>query len=110
MSIIKKWNITSLEYKEQLFDLNQVVSCAHWKLSATDGTNSHDVFGSVPMPGPQGDTFIPFENLTEQQVIDWVKEQLGEAQVATYEAEVESAVAEMQNPPVTAPSLPWVYE
>ena len=66
-----KWSIGTLERK---LDDGFVVT-VHWRASATDGDYSASTYGTVGYT--QGEeSFVPFDNLTEETVIGWVKESL----------------------------------
>ena len=84
-----------------------VVFNVHWTLTGTDGTYAGSVYGSVGVTLDEGGTFVPYADLTEAQVIGWVKEALGEEQVASYEASVAQQIENQINPPVVTPPLPW---
>jgi len=56
-----------------LADDNGVVT-AHWRVSAEDGDYSASSYGTCGFtPDPTSDDFVPFEDLTEAMVIEWVK-------------------------------------
>lgn len=62
-----------------------VVRSVNWLASATttvDGVEySEGGYGNVYLKEPEGEDFIPFEDLTKDNVIAWVKESLGEDQI-----------------------------
>lgn len=67
--------------------------------------------GSVTLTGdPTSPDFVPFENLTEEMVIDWVKAELGEVKLAeidaTYQASLEAKYEAKQNPEFIG-GTPW---
>jgi len=78
-----------------------LVTTAHWRVSAIDGEHTAGAYGSVGFT--RGDSFTPFEALTEAQVIAWVKEQLDTAEI---EANLASQIAALKAPK-TASGLPW---
>lgn len=84
------------------------VLTAHWRVSKTDGDASASVYGTINLPHKEhtDPTFIPFENLTEDIVVGWVKDQMGANQVAAYEAAVQAKIDAQINP-TTASGLPW---
>ena len=72
------------------------VTVVHWDLNSTDGTNNHRRYGSISLPLDSSLT-IPYENLTEEIVLGWVKDNLGEAemealQVSSLEAKADAPV------------------
>jgi hypothetical protein len=84
-----------------------VVFTVHWTLTGTDGTYSGSVYASQGVPAPSGSDFTPYADLTETQVIGWVKSAMGEEQVASYEANVAEQINNQIDPPVVTPDLPW---
>lgn len=80
-----------------------LVTTAHWICSDVDGEFSGSVYGSV---GLTGELTTPYEQLTEAQVIGWVKEAMGAETVAAHEAAVAAQIAAAKAP-VTAQGLPW---
>ena len=78
-----------------------LVTVAHWRVDAIDGEHSAGSYGSVGFE--RGDTFNAYEELTESQVIAWVKEKLDvEAMEASLAAQIEA-----KKNPTTAVGVPW---
>jgi hypothetical protein len=84
------------------------VFTAHWRVSKTDGAASGSVYGTISLPHKDHDApdFIPYEDLTEAQVIQWVKDAMGANQVAAYEAAVQGQIDAQINP-TYASGTPW---
>ena len=93
------WKISSLTRNTA----DGFVTTAHWVVSDTDGEFSGSVYGSI---GLEGTLVTPFEQLTEAQVVGWVKAAMGEETVAAHEANV-AAQIEAAKAPVTATGVPW---
>ena len=107
MAITNTWAVVQMDcYPEQDGETDVVFTC-HWTLSATDGTYNGSVYGTVGVTLDEGSTFTPYADLTEAQVVGWVKDALGEEQVAAYEANVAQQIADQINPQVVTPPLPW---
>ena len=97
------WSIANLERHAA----DGIVYTAHWTVSATDGDSSAAAYGSIGLEAPaEGDTIIPYEELTEAVVVGWVKEKLGEDQVSSTEAALAAQIAE-QLAPTKASGTPW---
>lgn len=98
------WTISSLD--RALPD--GVVLTAHWRVSKTDGDASGSVYGTISFPAknPSDPDFIPYDNLTEADVVSWVQKEMGPNQVAAYEAAVQAKIDAQINP-TTASGLPW---
>ena len=84
------------------------VTTVHWRLSATDGNASGTVYGTISLPSkdPAEPGFIPYDQLTEAQVVQWVKDEMGADTVAAHEANVQAQIDAQKNP-TTAAGLPW---
>lgn len=101
------WKVTSLLVKPQEGSYTDVVYIINWLASDTDGTNEARRGGKTEVPTPAGGTFIPFDQLTETEVIGWVHAQLGAQEVAAIEADLNFQILYMQQPPVVEMPLPW---
>ena len=94
------WTIAQLERNA---DDDGVVVC-HWRVSKTDGDYSASSYGTCGFtPDPTSDDFVPFEDLTEALVVEWVKDSLDvEAIEAGLTAQIED-----QKAPQTVAGTPW---
>lgn len=98
------WAIAQLERHTA----DGIVYTAHWTVNAegTEGGTA-GAYGSIGLEAPaEGDTPIPFEELTQEVVVGWVKDKLGEEQVASTEAALAAQIAE-QLFPVKMSGVPW---
>jgi len=107
MAITNTWNVVSMDCYPELNGQTDVVFVCHWQLNGTDGTHNGSVYGSVGLTLDPEATYVPYADLTEAQVIGWVKEALGEESVTSYEDNVAQQIANQINPPVVTPPLPW---
>ena len=82
------------------------VYTAHWTVNLEEQGQSAGAYGSVGFGDPDPDNYTPFDQLLEDQVIDWVKTALGDEQVASIEASLETQIQEKLNP-THAAGLPW---
>jgi hypothetical protein len=98
------WSISQLECKPISGERENVVCTIHWRAAYAEGDYTASSYGTVSVQ--EGDDFTPFEELTEETVIEWVKASLGAA-VGQYEAAMQTEVAEKINPPIVRPQLPW---
>lgn len=80
------------------------VYTAHYTVSATDGTYTAGSYGSVGLQRPS--MLIPYNTLTKDQVIGWVKDALGTKEVTRIEAALEAQMDE-QRAPSKAQGVPW---
>jgi len=107
MTVTNTWAVKQMDAYPELDGETDVVFTVHWTLTGTDGTYTAGVYGSVGVTVDPDAPFTPYADLTQEQVIGWVKSALGDEQVAAYEANVATQIADQINPPVVAPPLPW---
>ena len=84
------------------------VTVAHWRVSKTQDGFTGSVYGTISFPhkDPSEPDFIPYADLTEAEVVAWVKEEMGGNQVSAYEAAVQGQIDAQVNPS-TASGTPW---
>jgi len=107
MAVVNTWNVVQLDAYPEFDGNTDVVFTVHWTLNGVDGEHTGHVYGSVGVTLNEGGAFTPYADLTEAQVLGWVKEALGEEAVAGFEASVAQQIADQANPPVVQPALPW---
>ena len=98
------WKIAQLERETS----DGYVFTAHYTVDANDGTYSAGAYGSLGLERPEGE-MIPFSQLTEEQVVQWVKDSFGPEKVASIEAALQGQLDE-QHAPTKAAGLPWLMQ
>ena len=99
------WIIEQMQVAPQLDGQTDVVVVAAWRCNGVDGEYAGTVYGATSFNLSQGSTFTPYDQITEQQVLDWCYEN-GVDKTAT-EANVELQIQNQINPPVVVLPLPW---
>ena len=100
-STVFTWAIANLERETS----DGFVFTAHNTVSAADGTYSAGAYGSIGFERPEN--LVPFADLTEEQVIGWVKEALGgNEKVAEIETALQAQIDEQRAPTKTS-GTPW---
>jgi len=107
MAITNTWAVQQMDCYPEYEGEADVVFNVHWTLNATDGTYAAGAYGSIGVSLDEGSNFTPFADLTEEQVIGWVQDAMGEEQVDALEAYLAKQIADQANPPVVSPTLPW---
>lgn len=107
MAVTYTWVIEQMAAYPQYEGEQDVVFTVYWRLNGADGNYTGTVYGSVGVTYEAGSPFTPYANLTQDQVIGWVKAALGDEQVASYEANVAGQIENQKNPTVVNPPLPW---
>ena len=83
------------------------ITTAHWTVSKTVGDTTVSSYGAQGFqPDPQATGFVAFPQVTEAQVIEWVKAAMGPEGVAALEASLDAQIAAIQTP-ATATGMPW---
>ena len=104
--ITKTWNITGLAVRPTLLGFNNVVSVVDWNFSVTAYDRTSTTFGAVQL-GEPGVDFIDASELTQEQIISWVKNSLGNDAVAKLDSRVTNEALNLSMPIVTELPLPW---
>ena len=101
MAITKKWEVNTLE--RNLGD--GYVSKVIYRVKGMDGEEEKlRETGEVELERPE--TLIPYKDLTESKVLEWVKAKLGTDEVTCVEQWLEDEIA-LINAPVTGTGKPW---
>jgi len=99
------WIIERLLVKPTEVTLTDVVITADWRCNGSQDQYSGTCYGSTSFAPPSGE-FTPYEDLTEQQVLDWCFS--NGVDQAAIEANVSQQINDQINPPIIAPPLPWL--
>ena len=94
------WAIANLERETS----DGFVFTGHYTVSAADEAYTAGAYGSIGFERP--DTLIPFDDLTEDMVVGWVKDKLGDEKVTEIEAALQSQIDE-KRAPSKASGMPW---
>lgn len=78
-----------------------LVTVVHWTAVKEDGEDVASVYASMSVEA--GDEFVPFEQLTEEVVVEWVKAKLD---LESIEASLDAQIAAIKQPTVLS-GLPW---
>ena len=105
--ITYNWNIVQMNTYPEKDGLTDVVFQIHWTLTGTDNIYEGSVYNSCGVTLDESAPYTPYNELTKEQVIGWVKANLGEEQVISFEANIATQIQNQINPPVVSPPLPW---
>jgi hypothetical protein len=102
------WNVTAL-YTETVDGEQNYVVIANYEVTGVDGTYSAFLSNIARFSTASVTPFIPYADLTEDTVIDWIQQDLGPDGVSNLEACIQGQINSQINPPtvpVNTP-LPW---
>ena len=103
--ITYNWNCKTVDAYPQDGEYTDLVYNVHWIVTGTsdelkpDGTAySATNIGTQTLDVSDVTEFIPFEDLTNEQVVTWTKGAMGEERVASIEASIESQINSLITP------------
>jgi len=102
--ITLSWIIERLLVKPTEGTLTDVVITADWRCNGSQDSYSGTCYGSCSF-APPTDAFTPYDQLTEQQVLDWCF--ANGVDKTAIEANVTAQIQNQINPPVVVLPLPW---
>ena len=75
MTIEYKWKIKKVEL-EDIDNLNNVVVTIDWQVRGVDSVDGENAsyFGSTSLKAPDGESYTSVENLTDEQVVSWIRQ------------------------------------
>ena len=85
------------------------VVIANYDVVGVDGEYSSSISDSAKFSTDNVDNFTPYDELTNDIVVGWIKSVLGPDTVANYEESIQGQIDAQINPPVTPQNtpLPW---
>ena len=85
------------------------VVIANYDVVGVDGEYSSSISDSAKFSTDNVDNFTPYDQLTNDIVVGWIKSVLGPDTVANYEESIQGQIDSQINPPVTPQDtpLPW---
>jgi hypothetical protein len=96
------WKISNLDRNTA----DGFVNTVHWNASQTDGDFTASTYSTVSFTKEDGINYVPYAELTEAAVVEWVKGSLGADGVAAVDAALAANIAEQKAPKV-ATGTPW---
>lgn len=102
------WTITNL-YTKTVDGLQDYVVTTMYNVTGVDGEFSSSLDNSAAFSVKEGSEFIPYADLTEEIVLGWIQEELGENGILSITACIDGQIASQKNPPVVPviTPLPW---
>ena len=92
------WNCKTVDVHPQAEGETNVVYNVHWIVTCTEGDYKVNSIGTQTVVVDPETPFIPFEDLTNEIVVGWTKDAIGEEQVQAIEDSLAAQIAELENP------------
>lgn len=100
------YKVRQLKQTPQVGEHSNVVNNVMWSVVGTDGANTVVLEGSSPLVINDDGSFTEFNDLTESQVLTWVKDALGEDGQALMRTSLQKELDKL-NGVVDADPMPW---
>lgn len=109
MAIAYNWQVVQMNEYPEYEGYQDCVFQVHWTLTGTETqgetTYTGSVYGSVGVTVNSEESFTPYDQLTQEQVLGWVWDSGVDKDAS--EANVAQQIADQINPPVVTLPLPW---
>ena len=79
----------------------------NWVISGTDGTYWAASYGTTDVPYKSEDPYIPYDQLTFDDVLAWWNEHTTTDTIAAAHQQIDDSIAQQANPPTQSLPLPW---
>tara|TARA_R100000152_G_C6638029_1_gene83544 strand:+ start:157 stop:489 length:333 start_codon:yes stop_codon:yes gene_type:complete len=108
MTII--WKVVKLESVPSENNLSDVCKKVSWVASEEYSDSFPDynafVLGETILNSPDSNSFTTFNDITEDQTMEWVKTKIGSSEVTNVENNITTQVNQMKNGSIKT-NLPW---
>jgi hypothetical protein len=96
--ITYNWNCKTVDIYPESKGQANVVYYVHWTLTGEEDDYFASYLGLQQIEVNPSETFIPFEDLTNEIITGWVKNAMGPEKVTEAENEVALKISEQKNP------------
>jgi len=101
------WVVTKMLCYPTIEEQTDVVFQVYFDVRGVEGSVDACVPSFANLAYKPNQSFTPFDQLTNDMVIEWVKAEIGNSAVRDIETMLEQRLQERINPPVVTPQLPW---
>lgn len=106
MKINYNWTISALDCKVKEGTLENIVNIVHWRLSASNDNFTTETYSSTVMPSLSGDNFTAYNDLTKEQVVQWLETILNSELIEIKNRLIDNLFL-LENPIQVTPELPF---
>ena len=103
MATTYTWDCRTVDTYPSHTDANEVTESdviynVHWRVTASDETNSTTNIGTQVLSTEDLSSFSSFDSLTHDDIVAWTKAAIGTEEVAAMEGRLATALVELANP------------
>ena len=102
METILTWDFLNLERHSS----TGIVFNVHYTVTGNNNQNTESIYGSCYLDSPNPFNFIPYENITKEIVVEWVKGKLGKEKVFYLESGIKTKIKNKEQNNQQS-GLPW---
>jgi hypothetical protein len=106
--ITYEWQIEQLESYPTRDGFKNVVCSIFWRCNAQEDSFSATSYGSVGVELNKDDAFIPYADLTNDMVVNWVQQTLGEDKIAEIKLSLAETIDAKKTPKSVVGPPPWL--
>jgi hypothetical protein len=107
MTVTNIWTVAQMDAYPERDGKTDVVFTVHWTLTGSKAGFAGATYGTQGVTVDPNAPFTPYADLTQEQVVGWVKAGMGAERVAALETSVANQINEQIAPSVVTPPLPW---
>lgn len=107
MPVTFKTFVQKYDVAPSLSGLQNVIVRVHWRRTATDGTFSVEEYGTLPLPPPNPQTFIPIASVSKEQMATWYSALTPADLIATANARMSAKIADLASPAIVPARPSW---
>jgi hypothetical protein len=102
-----KWEINKLNVIPSLDGLHNIVKSVNWRFMLRDGMFYGDVYDVTELEYPKSESFINYDDLTEDTIVGWVKNNIDYNELVLKASQI---LEENKNPSVLEKDPPFIKE
>jgi hypothetical protein len=104
MALETKWLISQMDTAPSEDGLTDVVKTVHWRYEGKDAEYTAEVYGAMACATPSETDFTAYEDLTYEQVCEWLEAGLN---VEAMNENLATQIENLKNPPIVNLPLPF---
>ena len=100
------WDCKTIDvYTSKIDGHENVIFNVHWRVTKEDGDYFASSYGTQSLSTENIEDFKPYDEVTSEMVEGWVKDAMGEEEVANIESSLDKKIADEKNPPYVTNTL-----
>jgi trehalose utilization protein len=104
MAVTYTWMVHSMATKPSVSGVSNAVQKIYWECQGREGSSMMRAQGCVELADPDPENFVNYDDLTEDDVLNWVWGNVGKEKV---EDALASRVSKKTNPTTVSLPNPW---